>query len=64
MVIMMQKEVGEKIMNPKKHSFLSLGCWLFCDDIKLITGVPKEVFIPAPKVDSVVLHFVLKAYDS
>jgi len=63
MVIMMQKEVAEKIINAKKHSFLSLGCWLFCDDIELITFVPKEAFIPAPKVDSAVLHFRLKAYD-
>lgn len=61
---MMQKEVAEKIVHTKKHSFLSLSCWLFCDEIELITFVPKEAFIPAPKVDSAVLHFRVKTYET
>lgn len=63
MVIMMQKEVAEKIIHPRKHSFLSLSCHLFCDDIDLITLVPRKAFIPAPKVDSAVLRFRVKSYS-
>ena len=58
MVILMQKEVAEKIMlNFKdKSSVLSL----FIEkksDVSYEIDVPRELFVPAPKVDSAVLLF-------
>ncbi len=64
MIIMMQKEVGEKILEwrAKKphHSFLSLSMELACHDIELIRYVGHKSFDPAPKVDSIVLRFIIK----
>ena len=64
MVIMMQKEVGEKILEwrAKKahHSFLSLAMENACDDIEIVRYVWKESFDPIPKVDSIVLKFSVK----
>ncbi len=64
MTIMMQKEVGEKILEwrAKKphHSVISLAMENACDDIKLVRYVWKESFDPAPKVDSIVLKFIVK----
>lgn len=64
MVIMMQKEVGEKILGKswKKndYSFLSLALHMACEEISIIAHVPKEHFFPIPKVDSIVLRFILK----
>lgn len=64
MVILMQKEVGEKILAKKwkknQYSALSLAMYLACEDISLVTFVPKEAFSPSPKVDSVVLRFELR----
>ena len=58
MVIMMQREVAEKILAKKwKHSYLSISCHLFCREILLVTNVPASSFVPAPKVDSSVLLF-------
>jgi 16S rRNA (adenine1518-N6/adenine1519-N6)-dimethyltransferase len=58
MVIMMQREVAEKILAKKwKHSYLSISCHLFCSEISLVTNVPASSFVPAPKVDSSVLLF-------
>ena len=60
MVIMMQKEVAEKILAKKsKHSYLSISCHLFCNNISIVTSVPAGAFVPAPKVDSSVLLFTL-----
>lgn len=65
MVIMMQKEVAEKILTKKsKHSYLSISCHLFCSDISLVTNVPASAFVPAPKVDSSVLLFTLAWLNS
>jgi len=67
MVILMQKEVGEKILGAKnrRHSSLSLALEFSCETIGKICGVPKEYFIPAPKVDSIVLSFRRKKiYDT
>lgn len=63
MVILMQKEVGEKILtknNSKKiqYSYLSLAMHLACENIEMIRIVPSEAFDPAPKVDSIVLKFL------
>ena len=58
MVIMMQREVAEKILAKRwKHSYLSISCHLFCREISLVTNVPASSFVPAPKVDSSVLLF-------
>ncbi len=63
MVILMQKEVGEKILtknNSKKiqFSYLSLAMNLACESIEKVMIVPSESFQPAPKVDSIVLKFI------
>lgn len=64
MVIMMQEEVGEKILagrNKKPHhSYLSLAMELACEDIEIVRYVGRESFDPAPKVDSIVLKFSVK----
>jgi 16S rRNA (adenine1518-N6/adenine1519-N6)-dimethyltransferase len=62
MVIMMQKEVGEKILaeGKKRHySFLSLAMYEACSHIDPIRIVPRTSFDPAPKVDSIVLRFII-----
>ncbi len=65
MVIMMQKEVGEKILEGRArkphHSFLSLAMELVCADIEIVRYVGKASFNPAPKVDSIVLKFSVKS---
>lgn len=64
MIIMMQEEVGEKILEWRArkphHSFLSLCMELACDDIDILRYVGRESFDPAPKVDSIVLRFIVK----
>lgn len=65
MVIMMQEEVGEKILewrHPKKphHSLLSLAMEEACEDIDIIRYVLRTSFDPAPKVDSIVLRFITR----
>ena len=64
MVIMMQKEVGEKIMEWRArkmhHSYLSLCMELACDDMEIIRYVPSTSFNPPPKIDSIVLKFDIK----
>lgn len=62
MVIMMQKEVGEKILEWRRekkphHSFLSLCMEQACSDIEIIRYVGKTSFDPQPKIDSIVLKF-------
>lgn len=63
MIILMQKEVGEKILaNTKKphFSYLSLAMHQACAKIEMIRLVPSESFNPSPKVDSIVLRFVVR----
>jgi 16S rRNA (adenine1518-N6/adenine1519-N6)-dimethyltransferase len=64
MVIMMQKEVWEKIMEWRNkkihHSFLSLCMEQACNDIEIIRIVPNTSFNPPPKIDSIVLKFQCK----
>lgn len=58
-VLMMQKEVGSKIVAPPgdpEHGSLSAAMQLRFS-IKKVTRVPKGSFLPPPKVDSVVLRF-------
>ncbi len=65
MIIMMQQEVWEKILEWRArkphHSYLSLAMELACEDIEIVRYVGKESFDPAPKVDSIVLKFTVKA---
>lgn len=61
MVLMMQKEVADKIVQSDgKGSSLSTLCWLKCDAIKKVCNVWAGSFSPPPKVDSAVLHFRVK----
>lgn len=64
MVIMMQKEVGEKIISSRwkkiDNSFLSLAMQYRCESIDAVRVVPKESFRPSPKVESIVLRFIVK----
>ena len=57
MTIMVQKEVAEKMMagaGAKNYGVISIHVQYFCE-IEYIMEVPKEVFLPQPKVDSAVL---------
>lgn len=59
---MMQKEVAERIEagpGSKTYGAISVAVQYYCD-VEMIAKVPKEVFIPRPKVDSAVLHFTIK----
>lgn len=58
MVIMMQKEVADRIVatpGGKTYGALSIACQFFCET-KYVTTVPRTVFQPQPKVDSAVLR--------
>lgn len=61
MVILMQKEVAERIVaKDGKESGLSLFCKNACAAIEHVAKVPAGCFRPAPKVDSAVLRFVVE----
>lgn len=64
MTIMMQEEVGEKILAGRArkphHSYLSLAMELACKDIEIVRYVGRISFDPAPNVDSIVLKFTVK----
>lgn len=60
--IMMQKEVADRIKsNPgtKTYGALSVAVQYYCT-VRNVAVVPKEVFFPAPKVDSAVLRLDLR----
>ncbi len=55
-VLMMQKEVAERIIAHNHHqSLLSLSVALF-GETEIFLAVPKEAFFPAPQVESAVLR--------
>lgn len=58
MLILMQEDVGNKILDPKKSSVLSLFIAKKCH-VSQVIKVPRQSFIPAPKVESSVLNFQL-----
>ena len=60
MIIMIQKEVGQRFMaNIKSKQYNSLSVFLqYNYDIKKICDVSKNCFEPRPKVDSVVLSLI------
>jgi 16S rRNA (adenine1518-N6/adenine1519-N6)-dimethyltransferase len=60
MILMVQKEVGERIVaRDGKESLLSISVKLYADP-EILFSVPKENFSPAPEVDSVVIRIKRK----
>jgi 16S rRNA (adenine1518-N6/adenine1519-N6)-dimethyltransferase len=56
LVLMMQREVAEKIMAKKeKHSVLSLEVHMFGKP-EIIAFVPRQAFFPSPKVESAIIR--------
>ena len=56
-VVMMQKEVAERIVSPpgsKAYGALSVAVQFYCD-VEEVVEVGRECFLPSPKVDSAVL---------
>lgn len=62
LVIMVQKEVGDRFKaNVGTKEYNSLSIYLnYYFDIKKILDVSKNVFMPKPNVDSIVLEFIKK----
>lgn len=60
MTLMVQKEVAERIIakpGGRDYGILTLACNYFADT-NLLMIVSKECFMPRPKVDSAVVHFI------
>lgn len=59
MIILMQKEVADKIVKKKGYgnSYLSLTLEYACVSIEKLFEVKAGDFVPPPKVDSAVVHF-------
>lgn len=62
LVVMVQKEVGERFKaTPNTKEYNSLSIYLnYYFDVKKILDVSKNVFIPKPNVDSIVVEFTKK----
>lgn len=61
-IAMMQKEVGQRLsaqVNTKDYNSLSILTQYYCDT-KIMMNISKHIFIPQPKVDSVVIALTLK----
>ena len=58
-ILMIQKEVAEKIVNQKKRSILSISVEIFAEAAYLFT-VDRKHFIPSPKVDSAVIKLKMR----
>ena len=59
---MMQKEVADRIKAPagnKTYGALSVAVQYYCE-VEGVVNVPKEVFVPQPKVDSAVLNLKIR----
>lgn len=62
LTFMMQKEVADRIRalpGSKTYGALSVAVQYRCN-VELVAAVPKEVFLPRPKVDSAVLHLQVR----
>lgn len=60
--VMMQKEVADRIMaeaGDKARGALSVAVQYYCT-VSRVCNVPKEVFVPVPKVDSTVLRLDIR----
>ena len=62
LVIMVQKEVAERFnAKPGDHEYNSLTVFLnYYYDIKKLINVPRNVFVPVPNVDSMVIELSKK----
>ena len=64
--VMMQKEVADRFSaqkNTKDYNALTVITQYLCD-VRTVAKVPKNVFLPKPKVDSTVLQFHIKEVNS
>lgn len=60
MVLMIQKEVAQRIVaNPPHSNLLGISIQFYAD-VKIISYVPKEMFWPKPKVDAAIIKIVPK----
>ncbi len=62
--VMMQKEVADRIKaapGTKAYGALSVAVQYYCE-VESVANVPKEVFVPQPKVDSTVLNLKIRKY--
>ena len=61
-VVMVQKEVGDRFKaKPNSKEYNSLSVYLnYYFDVKKVIDVSKNVFIPKPNVDSIVVEFIKK----
>lgn len=60
--VMMQKEVADRIKalpGSKNYGAITVAVNYYCD-VEIVANVSKESFVPAPKVDSTVLKFIIK----
>ncbi len=61
-ILMMQKEVGERLIavpSTKQYGLLAINSQLFAE-VEKLTTVPAHLFSPKPKVDSVVIQLRFK----
>ena len=65
MTIMVQKEVGERMVaSEKDKDYSSLSVFIkFYTEAKILVKLPKSVFMPQPKIDSTILKLKLRVYD-
>lgn len=65
MTIMVQKEVADRMLATEKDKdYSSLSVFVkYYSEARLLTKVPKSVFMPQPKIDSAVLRLDLRIYD-
>lgn len=65
MTIMVQKEVGQRMVaSEKDKEYSSLSVFVrFYSEAKLLINLPKSVFMPQPKIDSTIINLRLRLYD-
>ena len=65
MTIMVQKEVADRMLATEKDKdYSSLSLFVkYYSEARLLTKVPKSVFMPQPKIDSAVLRLDLREYN-
>ncbi|WP_296112498.1 16S rRNA (adenine(1518)-N(6)/adenine(1519)-N(6))-dimethyltransferase RsmA [uncultured Anaerococcus sp.] len=65
MTIMVQKEVADRMLATEKDKdYSSLSVFVkYYSEARLLTKVPKSVFMPQPKIDSAVLRLDLREYN-
>ena len=57
-------DLGKRLLtlpNHTKANFLAIYCQIFCKKIEQIAFLSRTIFRPQPKIDSVFLHFVIRA---